>query len=74
MLPSDDVTVHAIRQRIAHFVGYPERNLEPLQGLRYKPGEFYKPHHDFYNACETWLDGNRHFTFLIYLNHVGARE
>ena len=29
-----------------------------------------RPHHDFYNACETWAAGNRHFTFLIYLNEV----
>ena len=39
-----------------------------LQAVRYHPGEFYKPHHDYYNACETWTSGNRHFTFLIYLN------
>ena len=38
--------------------------------MRYHPGEFYKPHHDYYNACETWMNGNRHFTFLIYLNDV----
>ncbi len=25
--------------------------------VRYVPGQHYKPHHDFYNACETWLDG-----------------
>ena len=38
--------------------------------MRYEAGEFYKPHHDYYNACETWGAGNRHFTFLIYLNAV----
>ena len=38
--------------------------------MRYHAGEFYKPHHDFYNSCETWHNGNRHFTFLIYLNEV----
>ena len=48
----------------------------PLQGVRYtpatdgRPGQHYKPHHDFYNACETWLTGNRHFTFLVDLNRV----
>ena len=41
-----------------------------MQAVRYHPGEFYKPHHDYYNACETWMNGNRHFTFLIYLNDV----
>ena len=52
MMPSSDPTVLAVRKRIAHFVGYPESALEPLQAVRYTPGQFYKPHHDFYNACE----------------------
>ena len=69
-LNSRDPVVAAIRQRISFFCGYPEANLEPLQAVRYHSGEFYKPHHDFYNSCETWQAGNRHFTFLIYLNEV----
>ena len=71
-LPSHDPVVAAVRQRISFFCGYPEANLEPLQAVRYHAGEFYKPHHDYYNACETWQAGNRHFTFLIYLNDVEA--
>ena len=59
----------ALRLRISRIVGYPESALEPLQGVRYEPGQFYKPHHDYYNACETWLDGNRHFTFLVRPRH-----
>ena len=70
MLPDSDKVVMALRLRISRLVGYPESALEPLQGVRYQPGQFYKPHHDYYNSCETWLDGNRHFTFLVYLNHV----
>ena len=71
-LPSSDPVISALRQRISFFCGYPERNLEPLQTVRYHPGEFYKPHHDYYNSCETWQAGNRHYTFLIYLNAVEA--
>ena len=69
-LPGSNAAVAAVRQRIAAFCGYPEAALEPLQTVRYHSGEFYRPHHDFYNACETWHNGNRHFTFLIYLNEV----
>ena len=65
-----DPVVSAVRHRIAFYCGYPEKNLEPLQAVRYHVGEFYKPHHDYYNACETLVAGNRHFTFLIYLNDV----
>ena len=70
MLSANEPVVKALRLRIARAVGYPESALEPLQSVRYKPGQHYKPHHDYYNVCETWLDGNRHFTFLIYLNSV----
>ena len=70
MLPNDNPAVASLRQLIAYFAGYPEHNLEPLQAVRYEPGEVYKPHHDYYNACETWMQGNRHFTFLVYLNQV----
>jgi len=62
--------VAAVRARIAFFCGYPEPTLEPLQIVRYLPGEYYRPHNDYYNACETWVSGNRHFTFLVYLNAV----
>ena len=71
-LPSTDDVVRAVRERISFYCGYPEANIEPLQAVRYHPGEFYKPHHDYYNACETWQAGNRHFTFLIYLNDVAS--
>ena len=76
MLPASDAVVAALRARMAALMGYPEEALEPLQGVRYtpatqgRPGQYYKPHHDFYNACETWMEGNRHFTFLVYLNRV----
>lgn len=113
-LMSSDPIVAALRHRIAFYSGYHEPNIEPLQTVRYRPGEFYKvgyraalghhtpklslpssakaarphgqtacdahgrcasacaaqPHHDYYNSCETWVNGNRHFTFLIYLNDV----
>lgn len=49
-LPSSNSDVAAVRRRIARYSGYPEANLEPLQTVRYRGGEFYRPHHDFYNA------------------------
>ena len=55
---------------MGRFVGYPVQALEPLQEVRYRPGQYYKPHHDYYNGCETWIRGNRHFTYLVYLNEV----
>jgi prolyl 4-hydroxylase len=69
-LVENRAVVRNVRQRISHYCGYPDANIEPLQIVRYHPGEFYRPHHDYYNACETWSNGNRHFTFLVYLNDV----
>ena len=70
LAPSQSPVVSVIRQRISAFSGYPEAVLEPLQEVKYEVGQYYKPHNDYYNECETWVPGNRHFTFLIYLNEV----
>ena len=41
--------------------------------MRYAGGELYKPHHDYEPACgKAWETGNRHRTFLIYLNAVSG--
>ena len=61
-----------MRNRIAEYSGYSETNLEPLQAVRYLPGQYYKPHHDYLNACDTVQAGNRHLTFLLYLTAVDS--
>jgi len=51
---------------------------EPLQGQRYAEGQEFKPHtdyfapagRDFQRYCA--LSGNRTWTFMVYLNEVGA--
>ena len=40
--PSGSEAVRAVRRRIAAYCGYPEANLEPLQAVRYREGEFYR--------------------------------
>jgi prolyl 4-hydroxylase len=56
--------VHAINQRLAFATGTQARNGEPLQILRYRPGQEYRPHHD---ALPN-TDNQRVLTFLLYLN------
>uniref|UniRef100_A0A0G4FLI4 Fe2OG dioxygenase domain-containing protein n=1 Tax=Chromera velia CCMP2878 TaxID=1169474 RepID=A0A0G4FLI4_9ALVE len=49
----------AIEAKITKLAGCPEGHLEPLMVVRYRPGEFFKTHHDGYF---------RPSTVLLYLN------
>ena len=56
--------IHAINQRIAKASKTAVARGEPLQILRYAPGQEYKRHLDAIPST----DNQREFTFLIYLN------
>jgi len=56
--------IHAINQRLAAASGTPAANGEPLQVLRYAPGQEYRPHHD----ALPHTDNQRILTMLVYLN------
>ena len=59
----EDPATHAMNRRLAALTGTDVSQGEPLQILRYQPGQEYRPHFD-------WLDvGNRRvMTALIYVN------
>lgn len=71
-LPVDDEKVIFLKKKIAAFLGYPVEKGETLQGQLYNPGEYFKPHTDFFdpvsykNHCMS--SGNRTDTFMLYLN------
>ena len=44
--------VKRIRERISAFSGYGDHMLEPLQVVRYHPGEKYEAHHDLFDLCD----------------------
>ena len=67
---SRDWAVAAVRERIAAFSGYDLSMLEPLQVVRYHPGEKYESHHDSFDLCDFAQRPRRHLTFLIYLNDL----
>ena len=56
--------IHAINQRLAAVSGTPAENGEPLQILRYAPGQEYRPHHD----ALPHTDNQRILTMVVYLN------
>ncbi|MFZ5616121.1 MAG: 2OG-Fe(II) oxygenase [Pseudomonadota bacterium] len=57
-------------QRMARLAGIPYSHGETLTILRYRPGEEYRPHHDFlaHDDPDLPLHGQRVRTALLYLN------
>jgi prolyl 4-hydroxylase len=56
--------VHALNRRFAAASGTDVRQGEPLQILRYREGQQYRPHHD----AVPGLDNQRILTLIVYLN------
>ena len=72
--PRDDPLAQKIIKKVIELTGKPFENCEDIQVVRYKPGQYYRPHHD---ACcednEHCIDferegGQRVGTLLVYLN------
>lgn len=62
---AEDMVVHAVNRCIAAATGTPWINGEPLNILKYAPGQQYKPHHDGTGADNITV---REQTALIWLN------
>lgn len=71
-LSDSDEKVSKIKKKIAAYLGLPISRGEPLQGQLYEPGQYFKPHHDYFtgdsydNHCLS--SGNRTTTFMVFLN------
>lgn len=63
-LVAESPAIHALCARLAKASGTNVKQGEPLQVLRYLPGQEYRPHFDAFG--ET--DNQRILTFLVYLN------
>ena len=56
--------------------GLPNENIEPIQLVRYTPGQYFKPHFDFLDRRIDMYkeniekNGQREQTFFVYLNDV----
>ena len=56
--------------RAGMLLGLPFQNVETVYVTRYREGEYYKAHEDFYPG----FDGDRLYTVLIYLNDMGPDQ
>jgi prolyl 4-hydroxylase len=64
-----DPFVACIGKRLAAIAGAPVDNLEGLQVVRYRPGDEYKPHHDYLGGRPERLT-----TLLAYLQADGIQD
>lgn len=68
----ENQVISRIEKRIAEITSYPVENGEGLQVLKYKVGEEYKAHFDFFpeKKVNQTKGGQRVATMLLYLNNV----
>lgn len=65
-----DAAVAWVWRRLAALAGLPPEHAEPLEVLRYLPGQEYKPHYDFYTDARH--KAQRVVTVFVYLSDVEA--
>lgn len=71
-----DKVLNKIYNRAAEFCMRSVDNIEPIQMVRYKSGQFYNPHYDYLDTNidiykkQVDVNGQREITFFIYLNDV----
>lgn len=65
-----------IYEKAARFCNRSSKNIEPIQLVRYKPGQFFKSHYDYLDTRVPMYkknvekNGQREVTFFVYLNDV----
>lgn len=63
----DDPVANAVYDRMENLTSIPSGNSEALQLLQYKPGQFYKNHHDYIPLDRERKQGVRILTVFLYL-------
>ncbi len=68
---SYDEIVKKIENKVSLLINMPITNIERLQVVRYKNGEEFKPHFDwFHEPYRSKINNQRIYTFFVYLNDV----
>ena len=77
-LDPHDEFVKGISRRLDTCLGVRSEIGEAIQGQRYKPGQEFKPHNDWFYTTESYWEsesqrgGQRSWTAMVFLNTVGA--
>lgn len=72
---SDPILTNVLRKSES-YCGLPFKNIEPIQLVRYEPGQYFKPHYDYLDRKidmyreNVERNGQRKYTFFVYLTDV----
>ena len=73
---SKDPILMNVLEKAAKFGKKDVKNIEPIQLVRYKPGQYFKSHYDYLDTRNSMYrenvsrNGQREITFFVYLNDV----
>jgi prolyl 4-hydroxylase len=71
-----DKVLLGILDKVEKYSGLSTKNVEPIQLVRYEPGQYFKPHYDYLDrkipmyAENIKKNGQRKYTFFCYLTDV----
>jgi prolyl 4-hydroxylase len=69
--PGDHPAIDVLQRRLAELVELPASHLEPMQVLRYRHGDAYEPHFDFFaDGSAEVSTSQRIATVIVYLAEV----
>ena len=69
--------IHIVNKKICDIIGADIVRGEPIQGIHYEEGGFFKPHTDYFEANELHLcgkSGNREMTAILYVDDVSEEQ
>ena len=69
--------IHIVNKKICDIIGADIVRGEPIQGIHYEEGGFFKPHTDYFEANELHLcgkSGNREMTAILYVDDVTEEQ
>ena len=73
VLDINEPLIHIVNKKICDIIGADIVNGEPIQGIHYENGGYFKPHTDYFETTETMLcgkSGNREMTAILYLDNL----
>ena len=71
-----DPVLLKLYERANNYVNRDVKNIEPIQLVRYHPGQYFKSHYDYLDTKvpmyqkNVLKNGQREYTFFVYLNNI----